>query len=118
MPCLGAFDCDDSQQLYLFANLWNAYRKELHAIQSQPRRTTPPFGPHPGQRSRDGRKILRALADPVELALLNAPEDDEPLSAHEQAAWDADQRRRQAGARPITHEELLSDLGISEADLR
>jgi len=54
----------------------------------------------------------------VELALLNAPEDDEPLSAHEQAAWDADQRRRQAGARPITHEELLSDLGISEADLR
>jgi hypothetical protein len=64
------------------------------------------------------RKILRALADPVELALLNAPEDDEPLSAHEQAAWDADQRRRQAGARPITHEELLSDLGISEADLR
>jgi len=64
------------------------------------------------------RKILRALADPVELALLNAPEDDEPLSAHEEAAWDADQRRRQAGAPLITHEELLSDLGISEADLR
>ncbi len=44
------------------------------------------------------RKILRALADPVELALLNAPADDEPLSAHEQAAWDAHQRRRQTGA--------------------
>ncbi len=29
------------------------------------------------------RKILRALADPVELALRNAPPDIEPLSAHE-----------------------------------
>jgi len=64
------------------------------------------------------RKFLRALANPVELALLNAPPDDEPLSAHEQAAWDADERRRRAGAPPISHGELLNDLGFSEADLQ
>jgi hypothetical protein len=64
------------------------------------------------------RKILRALAEPVELALLNAPPDNEPLSAHEQAAWDADQRRRRSGQPPIGHDDLLNDLGISEADLQ
>lgn len=64
------------------------------------------------------RKILRALADPMELALLNSPPDDEPLSAHEQAAWDADQRRRRSGIPPISHDELLNELGISEADLQ
>jgi len=64
------------------------------------------------------RKILRALADPVELALTSAPADDEPLCMHEQAAWDADQCRRNNGVPPISHEELLSDLGIYEADLQ
>jgi hypothetical protein len=55
--------------------------------------------------------------NPVELVLLNAPADDEPLSAHEQAAWDADQRRYLAGTPLILDEELLGELGISEADL-
>jgi hypothetical protein len=64
------------------------------------------------------QKILPALPDPMELALLNSPPDDEPLSAHEQAAWDADQRRRCSGGPPISHDDLLSDLGISEADLQ
>ncbi len=64
------------------------------------------------------RKILRALADPVGFALRNAPPDDQPLSVHEQDACDADQRRRLAGAPPISHEDLLNDLGISEADLQ
>ena len=64
------------------------------------------------------RKILRALADPVDPALMHAVADDEPLSAHEQFAWDADQRRRQTGAPPISHEALLNDLGISAADLQ
>jgi hypothetical protein len=52
------------------------------------------------------------------LALLNAPDDDEPLSLDEQAAWHADQRRRLSGKPPISHEDLLNDLGISEGDLR
>lgn len=64
------------------------------------------------------RKILRALADPVEAALHNAPADTEPISLHEQSAWDADQRRRRAGAPPISHEEVLEALGFSEADLQ
>jgi hypothetical protein len=54
------------------------------------------------------RKILRALADPVELALLNAPTEDEPLSAHEQAAWDADQSRLHKGVLPVSHEKQLT----------
>jgi hypothetical protein len=33
----------------------------------------------------------------VELPLLNAPADNEPLSAHEQSARDADERRRRSG---------------------
>jgi hypothetical protein len=32
------------------------------------------------------RKMLRALADPVELAILNAPVDDEPETEGERAA--------------------------------
>jgi hypothetical protein len=72
----------------------------------------------PGSEVAIARKILRALANPVELALLNAPEDDKQLSAHEKAAWDADLRRRRAGRPLVSHEEILSDLGISEADLR
>jgi hypothetical protein len=61
---------------------------------------------------------MRALADPVELARLNAQPDEQPLSAHEQAAWDTDQRRRRSGGPPISHDDLLNDLGISEADLQ
>jgi hypothetical protein len=32
------------------------------------------------------RKVLRALADPVELAILTAPVDDEPETEEEQAS--------------------------------
>ena len=64
------------------------------------------------------RKSLRAPADPLEPALMNAPCDDEPISAHEQIAWDADERRRLSGAPPVSHEDLLNEPGISESDLR
>jgi hypothetical protein len=40
------------------------------------------------------RKILRALIDPVELSLLTAPPDDEPLSEHEMAALEEADRRQ------------------------
>jgi len=63
-------------------------------------------------------RILRALADPVRLALRSAPSDNEKLSAHEQAAWDADQRRRLTGSPPLSNRELLKDLGFSEADFQ
>jgi hypothetical protein len=64
------------------------------------------------------RDYLRSLVGPVELALLNAPADDEPITEHEQAAWEADERRRQRGEAPIPHEEVLRELGITEPDLR
>jgi hypothetical protein len=35
------------------------------------------------------QKFLRSLVDPVELAMLLAPEDDEPESAEERAAVEA-----------------------------
>lgn len=64
------------------------------------------------------RKILRALVDPVELALLNAPEDDEPLSEHEFAALEEADRRESSGepsdiSRLIPHEEIMREFGLS-----
>ena len=64
------------------------------------------------------RDYLRSLVDPLELALLNAPADDEPMTEHERAAWDADERRRQRGESPIPHDEVLRELGIEESELR
>jgi hypothetical protein len=55
--------------------------------------------------------------DPFELALLNAEPDDEPLSAVERAALRDGDLRRQRGELPVTHQELLRDLGISDPDL-
>jgi hypothetical protein len=59
------------------------------------------------------RKILRALMDPVELALLNAPEDDEPLSEHELAALEEADRRERSGEPLICHEEIMREFGLS-----
>ena len=64
------------------------------------------------------RDYLRSLVDPVELASLNARVDDEPMSEHERAAWDADEHRRQRGESPISQEEVLRELGLTESDLR
>jgi hypothetical protein len=64
------------------------------------------------------RKILRALADPVKLALLNAPLDLERMSDHERAAWDADRERRRRGEPPVAAEEVLRDLGLTEEDVQ
>jgi hypothetical protein len=56
------------------------------------------------------RDYLRSHLDPVELALLNAPADDEPLSEHERTAWEADELRRRRGESPISAEEVLRAL--------
>jgi hypothetical protein len=58
-------------------------------------------------------KILRALMDPVELALLNAPEDDEPLSEHELAVLEEADRRERSGEPLISHEEMMREYGRS-----
>lgn len=64
------------------------------------------------------RKILRVLADPVDLALLNAPADDEPISKHECAALDEANRRKSRGEAPIQHEDILREFGLAKLDLR
>lgn len=58
------------------------------------------------------RKILRALLDPVELALLNAPADDEPLSEHEICALEEADRRERSGEPLISHEEIVREFGL------
>ena len=62
------------------------------------------------------RKILRALLDPVELSLLLAPLDDEPLSEHEEAALAEAEYRERRGEPLIPHEEVLREFGLSEAE--
>jgi|CZKE01.1.fsa_nt_gi hypothetical protein len=55
------------------------------------------------------RKFVRSLVDPVELAILNAPPDDEPESEEERA--EVEVARREAG--PGTpHEDLLREFGL------
>ena len=58
------------------------------------------------------------MPDPVELALMTAPPDDETMTEHERTAWEANERRRQRGQTPISHDELLRDLGVTKSDLR
>ena len=59
------------------------------------------------------RKILRALLDPVELSLLIAPLDDEPLSEHEKAVLEEAERREKRGEPLIPHEEILREFGFA-----
>jgi hypothetical protein len=82
-------------------------RQELHALVDHI--------PEPDVAS--ARNYLRSLVGPVELALLNAPADDEPMSQHEQEAWEADELRSQRGEAPIPHE-VLHEFGITDVDLR
>lgn len=60
------------------------------------------------------REYLRSLLDPVELALLNAPVDDELLSPHEQTALAEAERRTQRGEPVIQHAEILSQFGLKD----
>jgi hypothetical protein len=59
------------------------------------------------------RKILRALMDPVELALLNAPKDDEPPSERELAALEEADRRERSGEPLISHDEIMREFVLS-----
>ena len=62
------------------------------------------------------RKLLRALVDPVELALLNALPDDEPLSEHERAATEEASLRERRGEPLIPHADVLREFGLSEPE--
>ena len=54
---------------------------------------------------------LEPLADPVLRALLMAPEDDEPLTAEEQAAI-AESRAAYGRGEFVAHDELKRRLGL------
>jgi hypothetical protein len=61
------------------------------------------------------RKFLRSLADPIWLAMLNAPLDDEPLSdAREDLA--AAELREQRGEALIPHEDVLREFGLTRTE--
>ncbi|HZO31268.1 MAG TPA: hypothetical protein VFH48_35330 [Chloroflexota bacterium] len=61
----------------------------------------------PEDRLEAAREALAALADPVLLALLNAPEDDEPLTEEDlQAIAEGDEDQRLG--RTITLEEYIA----------
>jgi hypothetical protein len=62
------------------------------------------------------RKILRSLVDPLTLALLNAPPDDEPLSEHEKSQLAAAEERERRGDPLISHEEILAEFGLDEPE--
>jgi plasmid stabilization system protein ParE len=82
----------------------NTIRRELHALLDH----------IPDNGVSAAREYLRSLVDPVELALLNAPDDDEPLTEHERAAMEAAERRKQSAQPVVSHEEILREFGLNE----
>ena len=92
---------------------------ELHAVQLFLRfvHAQAQLGERPGftvlgRRSSDDRYVVvDALADdPVALALANAPEDDEPSTAEENAAAEAEWQAYRRGEY-IPHEEVRREIG-------
>jgi hypothetical protein len=72
-------------------------RRELHALVDHI-----PAGDLPA-----GRKILRALADPVWQSILAAPLDDEPETEQERAEVEAARKETGTGT---NHEEVLEEV--------
>jgi hypothetical protein len=60
--------------------------------------------------------LFKAMLDPVEIALANAPIDDEPLTAEEIKALD-DSREWLKHNDPIPHEQVLAELGITQEEI-
>jgi hypothetical protein len=60
--------------------------------------------------------LFKAMLDPVEIALANAPIDDEPLTVEEIKALDESREwlRHNEG---IPHEQVLAELGITQEEI-
>ena len=60
--------------------------------------------------------LFKAMLDPVEIALANAPLDDEPLTVEEIKALDESREwlRHNEG---IPHEQVLAELGITQEQI-
>ena len=60
-------------------------------------------------------KLLQWMIDPVALALVNAPVDDEPLTEEDRRAI-AEAEEWSKHNRPIPLEDVLAELGLTMAD--
>jgi hypothetical protein len=60
--------------------------------------------------------LFKVMLDPVEIALANAPIDDEPLTVEEIKALDASREwlKHNEG---IPHEQVLAELGITQEEI-
>ena len=61
--------------------------------------------------------LLEAMLDPVSRAIANAPIDDEPLSAEDEKAL-GEAREWSKQNKGIPHEQVLSELGITQEEIR
>ena len=59
--------------------------------------------------------LMEVMLDPVSRALANAPAEDEEISAEEEQAV-AEAREWLKHNKPIPHEEVLADFGLTMAD--
>jgi hypothetical protein len=62
------------------------------------------------------RGLLQVMLDPVSRAIADAPVDDEPLTAEEVRALD-EAREWLKHNRPIPHEQVLAELGITQEEI-
>lgn len=62
------------------------------------------------------RGLLQAMLDPVSRAIANAPVDDEPLTPEEGQAL-VEAREWLKHNRPIPHEQVLAELGITQEEI-
>jgi len=62
------------------------------------------------------RGLLQAMLDPVSRAIGNAPVDDEPLTTEEAQAL-VEAREWLKHNRPIPHEQVLAELGITQEEI-
>ena len=60
--------------------------------------------------------LLEAMLDPVSHAIAQAPVDDEPLAPEEEKAL-AEAQEWLKLHKPIPHEQVLADLGITQAEI-
>ena len=62
------------------------------------------------------RGLLQVMLDPVSRAIANAPLDGEPLTAEESQAL-VEAREWLKHNRPIPHEQVLAELGITQEEI-
>ena len=59
--------------------------------------------------------LMKVMVDPVALSLANAPYDDEPVSEEEELAVAASKEWLKTN-KPIPHEEVLAEFGLTADD--